>query len=779
MKTRYEAVVVGTGFGGAVAACRLAQAGLTTVVFERGRRYGDGYDKFPRNWEDPCDGWLWEHGQGLFDVKAMSEMMVVAAAGYGGGSLIYANVHLRMPPDAFARGWPEPYSREALDPYYDLVAYMLDINPIAKTPHGDLPPKTVLMREVAKKLGRAEQFCLPNIAVNFDDPHTKKANKFGVAQRGCNYCGECDIGCNNQSKNTLDLNYLALAERTGNADTALQTAVTKIEQVGSGYRVHYRDLADGVDGTVEADAVFVCAGAVNTTELLLRCRDEHRTLPKLSPALGYRYSGNGDYLAFAFDTAEKFEPSRGPTITTGIVYDRGAGDQRTWFIFQEGGYPKEVACLLQILNPKRDAAYELAAVTMSGLERAGVALARGAIAPLETREGRLDEDAEGSASSAVFLAMGRDLANGRIELLPATNLLRIHWDVPANLPLYSTEERFTNDVAGALGGATGYNPFWRLLHRPVSVHNLGGAVMADHPADGVCDSGGEVFGYSNLFVLDGAALPASTGTNPSHTIAAVAERNVERFIRRYKNDPTWRAPENAAATRIEEPLDRISVPREGTPTPLTPSIGITFTETMKGLLSRTTTLPASPAEYAARASAGEAENGAAQFTLTITVPDVDAFMTDKNHGAIAAGKVRATGLTEEGGAPVVAGVFNLFVEADSMYARKMLYALPFYGADGQPYLLSGVKDVRDHGTFDIWPSTSTLYTVIRRGHDQDGPVVAAGVLHILERDFARQLTTLRTIGGGSALAQADAMARFGRLFLGTLFDVFVRPRLEL
>jgi cholesterol oxidase len=108
--------------------------------------------------------------------------------------------------------------------------------------------------------------------------------------------------------------------------------------------------------------------------------------------------------------------------------------------------------------------------------------------------------------------MGRDLANGRIELVPLTNLLRIEWDVGSNMPLYSTEERLSQDVAKALGGAMGYNPFWKFLNQPISVHNLGGCVMAESPSAGVVDPDGQVHGYPNLYVMDGAALPAATGT---------------------------------------------------------------------------------------------------------------------------------------------------------------------------------------------------------------------------------------------------------------------------
>ena len=123
MAPTYDALVIGTGFGGAVAACRLAQAGLSVRVLERGLRYPKG--GFPRDWDNPLNGWLWKHGQGLFDVKLMQGMSIVQAAGYGGGSLIYANVHLRPPAETFATDWPEGYSREALDPYFDLVAHML------------------------------------------------------------------------------------------------------------------------------------------------------------------------------------------------------------------------------------------------------------------------------------------------------------------------------------------------------------------------------------------------------------------------------------------------------------------------------------------------------------------------------------------------------------------------------------------------------------------------------------------------------------------------------
>lgn len=761
----FDAIVVGTGFGGAVSACRLSQAKQKVLVLERGKRYPS--KSFPRNFRDVTDGWLWEHQQGLFDVRPFNEVTIVQGAGYGGGSLIYANVHLRLPPEGFSSAWPAAYTRDALDPYYDVVAYMLDINPI--TVAAKRPSKTILMNGVAERLGRSAQFCYPNIAVNLGRSDEMRPNKFGVPQTGCNMCGECDIGCNTHAKNTLDLNYLALAEKEGAVVRTQCEAVEIGPNAGGGYDVVYRNHPLGTTERATAARVFVCAGAVNSTELLLRCRDERRTLPDLGPCLGHRYSANGDFLAFAFGTDPPFRPSEGPTITTGIVYDRGEGDEKVWFIFQEGGYPKQIARLLSLLDPKesflRDARLQLRTEVEDAIRERARELA-GAAAP--------DRD-----GTAVFLAMGRDRADGAICLKEGG--LHVTWENLKNLPLYEAEEQLSTDIARALGGRVAFNPFWHALHLPVSVHNLGGCVMSDDPSLGVTDPFGEVYGYPGLYVMDGAALPAATGVNPSHTIAAVAERNVEHVIRKILQNPTWTAPERALAKPVVDPLSKVVVPKDGTLPPETPAVGIHFTETMKGYLVGANLPPdAAPTleEYLAAEARGKSEGAAGDFTLTITMPSVDVFLANRAHAGIARGKVHVAEYTAASGADVENGVFNLFVDGDSFYQRQMLYALPFIGRDGKPYLLDGFKDVKDHGEFDVWGSTTTLYTLIREGHEKRGRAVAIGVLRIQVADFARQLTTIAVSGARNPVEKLDAQTRFGRMFVGTLWDVFVRPRLE-
>jgi cholesterol oxidase len=645
------------------------------------------------------------------------------------------------------------------------------------------------MQEVAKKLGREAQFFYPNLAVRFGPAGEPMPNKFGVLQEGCNYCGECDIGCNRRAKNTLDLNYLAVAEQRG-AEVTTQAEVTRIEPLSPGYRVTFTDHAHaGMQRTVDARRVFLCAGAVNSTELLLRNRDVHGTLPDLSARLGSRYSANGDFLAFAFDTKEPWDPAVGPTITTGMVVDEGQGKDKTWFLFQEGGHPVQAAGLMVAMDPDR-------AMTLPAdlLQRELVKVLRTRsreMAAIENERGRFQ---------AVFLAMGRDKSNGRLTLSPVTRELQVQWDVPANLPLYRTQEQLCEDVARALGTRAAYNPLWERLHLPVSVHNLGGCAMAEDAAYGVLDAGGQVHGYPGLYVMDGAALPVGVGVNPSSTIAAVAERNVEQVIRQVKDAPGWTAPERTPAKtapaypprvsmrmmpEVEtvsspvvpgtDPLGDVVIPPGGTPASPTPVVGLRFTERMKGFLQPNH--PA-PEDFAGAARAGQRAGNTAEFVVTITLPNLDRFLAQESHGGIVQGTLNVRGFTPPGGAPVENGVFNLFVGTERFYERRMLYLLPFTGVDGQPYLLDGYKEVNDDAGFDVWSDTSTLYTVLRKGHERTGPVVATGIIRLHLPDFLQQLTTFSVLGTSSPLKQADAMRRFGGMFMGTLWDVFARAKFD-
>jgi cholesterol oxidase len=555
-KQTYDAIVVGSGFGGAVAACRLSQAGVSVAVLERGRRFEPG--SFPRAGPARPDVMDWHRG-GTYDVRPLNDVLVVQAAGYGGGSLIYANVQMRPPPDVFDAGWPRGYTRATLDPYYDLVAHMLDIRPVEPDPAtGEVPAKTRLMEEAASRLGRDAQTFRANIAVRFEGAgEPARPNKFGALQSGCLHCGECDIGCNVGAKNTLDLNYLAVAESLG-ADVGTSCEVTRITLRDDGFELRFRDHDDGEgERSLTARRVFLCLGAVNTTELLLRCRDQYRTLPRLSSTLGSGYSANGDFYALGLGVSPPFGATHGPTITTVCIHDRRDGDRRIWFAVEDGGYSTYLAHLAPLLSPTR-------------------------VARLLGRElqGRLAHHAESFASlledegdaTALLLVMGRDAANGRIELGHPRHRLRVRWDTSSNLALYAAETAACRELVTALGGRLMLAPNWRFLGQPSSVHNLGGCRMAQSERDGVVDGEGRVFGYPGLHVLDGAMIPVAVGANPSHTIAAVAERCVEAAVRRLPGRERWRAPEMAHAARLVPPEDGVSIP-PGPQHPASPKVG--------------------------------------------------------------------------------------------------------------------------------------------------------------------------------------------------------------
>ncbi|MDL5159046.1 GMC oxidoreductase [Actinomycetospora sp. Odt1-22] len=508
---RRQVVVVGSGFGGAVTACRLAQAGCDVLVLERGRWFcGD----FPRKVTDP---WLWQQdANGPFDVRLTGGVTVVLAAGVGGGSLLYSNVHLRVPDDGFGR-WPRGWSRRDLDPYYDLVAAMLDLRradePEAQR-YWPLPGRADVLREAATTLGAGADVFHPPLALNFGDPSTPAVNRFGATQSGCRHCGKCSVGCNVGAKNSLDKNYLPLAISAG-AEVRARCEVTGLARSGGGYRVEYRDHGTDTDHVVVTEILVLAAGSLGTTGLLL----EHgRRLGRLSSRLGEHYSPNGDYLVTALGRIDdEWQPGVGPAISTAVLSDDG----ETWFLVQDGGIPPLDVFRSDVgVRPDRDDP---------------------ALPTADVGEGYL----------GVLLAMGRDSGTGTVRR-GWCGSVGVRWPWLANRPFYDAERDYLGDINHVLDEVQFDLAY--LTRRPVSVHSLGGAVMANSPRYGVVDGCGEVFGAPGVFVVDGAAIPAATGVNPSHTIAAVAERNAERLARRLSGRATWEAPEKAGAPRYDDPL---------------------------------------------------------------------------------------------------------------------------------------------------------------------------------------------------------------------------------
>jgi cholesterol oxidase len=523
MADRYDAIVVGSGFGGGVTACRLAQAGLRVCVLERGRRFaGEDFISEP----EQAPQLLWHptlNPGGIFDLRLFKDLSVLTAAGVGGGSLVYANVQLRAHPEAFAHGWPEGIDRASLDPYYERVESVLEPRTTPEPPQTDgLLDKVRAFRAMAAAAG--EQATDLPLAVHFGGD---RANPFGgAAQRGCTNLARCNIGCPRQAKNTIDLNYLARAEREG-AHVRAHCEALRLDpprSPGTDWSVRYRGLGDSDDGETRAPIVVLSAGTLGSPRLLLHNR---RRLPHLSPALGTRFSGNGDALGIALNpSAPGTGEARidfGPVMTSRIDYW-----ERDRFMLADGGLPPGFTGLLKVLRGEA----ALVGWRKHLLLRLESVAARLGCSdrPLAPRHVKLDLDDEPIEDSLVFLMLGQDAADGRMRLTPLFRRLEVQWSPTRSKRLFAAMARVTEQ----LGSAADAEPFFALekgpLGKDITVHPLGGCPMADDPALGVVDGHGRVHGHPGLHVADGSIVPTALGVNPSETIAALAERNVELLL---------------------------------------------------------------------------------------------------------------------------------------------------------------------------------------------------------------------------------------------------------
>jgi len=517
MERAYDAIVVGSGFGGGIAACRLAEHGLSVCVLERGRRFGPGdypdrLAQFPRA--------LWhakKNPGGMFDVRIMRDVAIVTGAGVGGGSLVYANVQLRAPDAIFDDpAWPAAIDGRELDRFYTRTEAALQ----PRTTPADPPlPKVAAFAAMARAAGRTA-VPLP-LAVHFGpDRHHPFS---GVPQRGCDNLGRCDVGCPRMSKNTIDITYVARAESFG-AEVYPLHEVHDIDTPDRGsdaWRVGFRDLQYKTRGEVRAPLLVLAAGTVGSTRLLLKNR---RRLKKLSPALGTRYSGNGDALALALDpTAEGVVGARtefGPVMTSRIdeMAERG-------LMIADGGLPRSFDDVLEVLRGVR---------LLTGLGRIRVAaknvatrigLSDRPLAPGDMRVRRRTPIGD----SLIFLCIGRDAADGRMRL---THFGRvdIRFDRARSAALFDRMRETVTDLCRAAGATAFFALDAGPLGSYVTVHPLGGCPMSDDPAAGVVDDTGKVHGYDGLYVLDGSIVPTAIGVNPSKTIAALAERGVEKLL---------------------------------------------------------------------------------------------------------------------------------------------------------------------------------------------------------------------------------------------------------
>ncbi len=527
MRDRFDVIVVGSGFGGAITAGRLAEGGARVLVLERGRRWTK--DRYPRKSTDP---WVYEHTRpqkhnGWLDLRLFPRMIVVQGAGVGGGSLCYSSVVMEANPDLFDRGWPQEITYNELRPYYEKVRAMLKVRPIPPRQH---TTRYRLLQEAAEKLGYKDRFSSVPLAISFDDQwnydlddplnpkHSKEfVNEQGQQQGTCVHLGNCDIGCDVQAKNSLDLNYIPLAERHGATVRPLHL-VRRIEPDGDGYRVVFDRIENGrlIPGSERAEKVVLAAGSIGTTELLLRCRDQYGTLPNVSRRLGKGWSPNANFLTpDFFSDGNRVMQGIGPTISAGLEFMDGSVNGQRFFI-EDDGFPNVISNALRA---------RLASPVMQPLAwLLGRHLRRGLSEGNPTR------------NLMIWLGEGIDAADGELRmrrrvLAPWQKDIGLKWRVDASRGVADAILQMHQRLSAAAGGRIYLPLYWRLLKGMVSVHPLGGCALGRGAADGVVDHTGAVFGYNNLFVADGAILPTAVGRNPSMTIGALAERIASIMLR--------------------------------------------------------------------------------------------------------------------------------------------------------------------------------------------------------------------------------------------------------
>ena len=514
----YDWLVIGSGFGGSVAALRLREKGHKVAVLECGRRFGD--DDLPRStWDLRRYFWAPRLGlRGIFRLSTFRDVSVVSGAGVGGGSLGYANTLYRAPERFYSdRQWAGLADWKAeLAPHYDEAERMLGVTDVVAD-----DPADQLLREYGEEIGASDTYAKTRVGVFLGEPGVTVPDPYfggaGPDRAGCIACGRCMVGCPHNAKNTLVKNYLWLAEHAG-AEVMDEREVTDVRPVGA---------ADGSEGyvvttehpgawlrkrrrTFTARGVIVAAGALGTNKLLARCK-LNGSLPALSDKLGMGVRTNSEAILAvtiprenADDLIKRVAISSSvypdpdthiETVTYGDAGDSmsllytllvGDGTRLTRPLKLAGAALRHPRMLVRTFNPRGWSRRTIIVLVMQSLDNAMTLRAR------PTRRG------------GVRLQTEQDPERPNPTFIPVAN-------------------HFAAWLAKRTGGIAQSSVMEAVLNIPSTAHILGGAVIGRDASQGVIAAHQHVFGYENLLVCDGAAIPANIGVNPSLTITALAE----------------------------------------------------------------------------------------------------------------------------------------------------------------------------------------------------------------------------------------------------------------
>ena len=568
-KSAYDFVVIGSGYGGAISAARLASANLnprpSVCVLERGREWQPG--NFPETLPDVAGATRSDlNPLGLYELLNYPDISVIKGSGLGGTSLINANVAIVPDREVFEQfQWPSAITYDGLAPYYQRARQALAANP---HPRALQLAKVQALDKRAQELGMRAQAL--DIVVNFtvDGP-----NAFGVNQKPCIDCGNCVSGCNVGAKNTLYMNYLPMAANAG-ATILTQTKVEWLEKLPSGgWRIHGKHVDDPVNSTsftLDAGEVILSAGALNSTEILLR--SEMHGL-SVAPALGTKFSGNGDFFGLAYngdmqtnvlgyayrDTPGAGDsPAPGPNIVGVVRYTAGLPETQRITI-EDFSFPRayvEASKALFGLIRGQD--------TVTGNEQAQSGRLTRDLNPLDPLH-----DPDGAMNhTMLYLVMGQDNARGTVLFeAPWTEpdgRIRISWDQAGQQQIFTRMNEEIRRHARALEASFIPNPTWSMFRigHLITAHPLGGCPMGDDYLQGAVDPYHRVFSgdgtvHQGLYVTDGSVIPSALGVNPLMTISALTEQFVERKIQQLGGND-YPEPNAVVSMAGLDPLDIVT-----------------------------------------------------------------------------------------------------------------------------------------------------------------------------------------------------------------------------
>ncbi|UCF28790.1 MAG: GMC family oxidoreductase [Chloroflexota bacterium] len=519
----YDAIVIGSGFGGSVSALRLTELGFKVAVLEQGRRFTN--DDFLKARESMRE-LFWLPGLGMkgpFTQRFFKHVNIVGGVGVGGGSLVYAAVLLEPKVDFYQdKAWSNlgiDWQAE-LKPHFQTASSML-----GKTicPTDDLQDKW--LQQTAERMGAGDRFGAVPLGTYFG-PEYEVPDPFfngdGPPRHGCTKCGACMSGCAENAKNSLDKNYLYLAEGKG-AKIIPQRKATLIRQFEGGYAVETIDPLNPRAGQypeLSAKKLILSAGVLGTLELLLRSRAAG-LLPELSTVLGQQVRTNSEAITAILSDEEEVDLTRGPAVSSSFhpnAYthiDQNRVPASYWFMklyagpLVDGDQPlkRSLRTLGTFLSsPKRSTASFRARKDWHKR-----------ITLLATMQ-NLDNQMAFTWDRDLFSGYRPGLCSVRVTGLQA--------------PTYIAEANQASRIFAQVSGGIPYNSLIEgVLNMSVTAHILGGCAIGADPQSGVIDSDHQVFGYPGMYVVDGSALPANVGVNPSLTITALAERAMSRFPR--------------------------------------------------------------------------------------------------------------------------------------------------------------------------------------------------------------------------------------------------------